>query len=352
MDLAEDAVREGKADVVAMIRQFIADPDCVNKAAQGRGDEIRPCIRCCACTGDDPHGCPKPLRCAVNPAAGRNPEYDVIHAAPKRKKIVIVGGGASGMEAARRASERGHSVVLFEKERELGGSLIAAGAGSLKDDVRRYADWSVRATLAQTDVDVRLGAPATPEAVRRECPDVIVVAAGSVQFAPEIPGIRGGNVCFAIDLDLERHSAGRRVVIIGAGLTGTETAVALRRSGREVTLIDALDISEIDARSGTSPSVSEPLRRMAERSGVRTFTGLTAKEITAGGVVAEDGAGNLRTFECDTVALSVGVRPVTAPAGELGSLGVPVITIGDCAGRPGNIASAVLSGFYAAIHLI
>ncbi|MDR1299575.1 MAG: FAD-dependent oxidoreductase [Oscillospiraceae bacterium] len=352
VDLAEDAVRDGKADVVAMIRQFIADPDCVNKAALGLGDEIRPCIRCCICTGDDPHGCPKPLRCSVNPAAGRNPMYDEIGAAPKQKKVVVVGGGAAGMEAARRAAERGYSVVLFEKERELGGSLTAAGANSLKGDVRRYADWAVHMTLAAPNIDVRLGAPAARDAVLRERPDAVIVASGSVQFAPDIPGIRGGNVCFAVELDLGEKSAGRRVVIIGAGLTGTETAVALSRKGHEVTLIDALELPEIDARGGASISVSEPLRRMADIEGVRTVTGLMAEAITDAGVIAVDSAGERHTFECDTVALSMGVRPVTAPAGELSDLGVPVYQAGDCAGRPGNIASAVLSGFYAATNLV
>jgi NADPH-dependent 2,4-dienoyl-CoA reductase/sulfur reductase-like enzyme len=109
MDLAEEALAAGQADVVAMIRAFIADPDQVNKARLGRGDEIRPCIRCCICTGDDPHGCPKPLRCSVNPQSGRNPEFDRIEKSEQQKKVVVVGGGAAGMEAVRRLTERGHT---------------------------------------------------------------------------------------------------------------------------------------------------------------------------------------------------------------------------------------------------
>ena len=93
LDLAEEALAAGKADMIAMIRQFIADPDCVNKARAGRGDEIRPCIRCMVCTGDDPHGCPKPLRCTVNPAAGRNPAFDVIPKNDPPRKVVVIGGG-------------------------------------------------------------------------------------------------------------------------------------------------------------------------------------------------------------------------------------------------------------------
>lgn len=108
--------------------------------------KFAPCIRCCICTGDDPHGCPKPLRCSVNPIAGRNLEFQSIPKAEVPKKVVIVGGGAGGMEAARWLAQRGHHPVLFEREDHLGGTLIAAAACSLKTDVRRYLDWSVRMT--------------------------------------------------------------------------------------------------------------------------------------------------------------------------------------------------------------
>ncbi|MDR1588571.1 MAG: NAD(P)/FAD-dependent oxidoreductase [Oscillospiraceae bacterium] len=351
LELAEAAVRDGKADVVAMIRQFIADPDCVNKAARGDGDGIRPCIRCCICTGDDPHGCPKPLRCSVNPAAGRNPDYDVIRRADGPKRVVIAGGGAAGLEAARRASERGHSVVLFERGPQLGGSLIAAGANSLKDDVRRYVRWSVRSAQSAPNVEVRLNTEATRSAVEAERPDAVIIATGSEQFAPEIPGIHGDNVCFAAELDLGVRTAGRRVVIVGAGLTGTETAAALRRDGHEVTLIDLLDIPEIDARGGASLSVVAALRHIAAQAGVKVRTGLMALAVTGEGVVVQDRGGGQETLACDTVALSVGVRPVSGLVDELRGMDVPVLTAGDCAGRPGNISTAVLGGFYAAIHL-
>ncbi|MDR1821118.1 MAG: FAD-dependent oxidoreductase, partial [Oscillospiraceae bacterium] len=248
LDLAEQAVASGGADVVAMIRQFIADSDCAEKARRGLGDEIRPCIRCCICTGDDPHGCPKPLRCTVNPAAGRNPRFDKITRADAPKKVVIIGGGAAGLEAARRCAERGHTVVLFERAAELGGSLVAAGANELKTDVRRYAQWSVRQTLKTPNIDVRLNTAATREAVAAEKPDALIIAAGSSQIVPNIPGIGAKNVALATDVDLGHAAVGQRIALIGAGLTGTETAVALARAGHDVTIVDALELLAIDAR--------------------------------------------------------------------------------------------------------
>jgi 2,4-dienoyl-CoA reductase-like NADH-dependent reductase (Old Yellow Enzyme family)/NADPH-dependent 2,4-dienoyl-CoA reductase/sulfur reductase-like enzyme len=351
LDLAEEAVASGKADMVAMIRQFITDPDCVNKAKTGRGDEIRPCIRCMVCTGDDPHGCPKPLRCTVNPVAGRNPLFDHITKSAPAQKVVIVGGGAAGMEAARRCAERGNAVVLFEKEPALGGTLTAAGANRLKGDVRRYADWSVHQTLRTPGIDIRTGTEATRELVMKEKPDAVIVAAGSVPLVPNIPGIGGDNVCRTIDVDAGRASVGKRVVLIGAGLTGTETAVVLAQDGHEVTVIDMLSLQEIDSRGAGSRNVAAYLRGMADRAGVRVVTGVKAKEITKDAVIAEDGDGRLVTFKCDSVVLSMGVKTLTDVAREFEGCAGTVFVAGDCAAKAGNITSAVRDGFYAAMNI-
>ncbi len=351
LDLAEKAVSDGSADVVAMIRQFIADPDCVNKARDGRGDEIRPCIRCCICTGSDPHGCPTPLRCSVNPPSGRNPRFDEIPKLKEEKKVVIVGGGAGGMEAARRLSERGANVVLFEKDNRLGGSLIIAGANPIKGDVARYADWSVRMTERLENVDIRLSAEATPELVKAENPDAVIVAVGSDQIVPEIPGIHGDNVMLAVDVDMKIKTPGKKVILVGAGLTGTETAVTLAREGHEVTLIDMLSIDEIDSRGNSSRSCTAMLRRMAEEAGVQTITGLRLTEIRENGIAADDLNGKSVFLPCDSVVLSMGVRARSQLADSFDGTAKTVIKIGDCVRRGGNILSAVLDGFYAAMNI-
>ena len=351
LDLAEKAVSDGSADVVAMIRQFIADPDCVNKARDGRGDEIRPCIRCCICTGSDPHGCPTPLRCSVNPPSGRNPRFDEIPPLKEAKKVVIVGGGAGGMEAARRLSERGANVILFEKEDRLGGSLILAGANPIKGDVARYADWSVQMTERLENVEIRLSSEATPEAVKAENPDAVIVAVGSDQIVPEIPGISGDNVMLAVDVDMGTKKPGKKVVLVGAGLTGTETAVTLARQGHEVTLIDMLSIDEIDSRGNSSRSCTSMLRRMAEEAGVETITGLRLTEVRDDGIFARDESGKNVFLPCDSVVLSMGVRARSQLAGSFDGTAKTVIKIGDCVRRGGNILTAVLDGFYAAMNI-
>ncbi len=349
--LAEAALAAGQADMIAMIRQFIADPACVEKARIGRGDEIRPCIRCMVCTGDDPHGCPKPLRCTVNPVMGRHPLFDVIPKSQPPQKVVVIGGGAAGLEAARRCAQRGNTVVLFEKEPVLGGTLIAAGANALKADVRRYGEWSVRMTERTPGIDIRTGTAATRELVAAEKPDAVIVAVGSEPIIPDIPGSNNPNVCLASDVDLGKARVGKRVALIGAGLTGTETAVTLARDGHEVLLIDMLSLEQIDSRGNASRSVVNVLRRMAQEAGVTVMTGLTAREITDGALVAEDEAGTLVKLRCDSVVLSLGLRPRAALAAIFKDCAPQVYTIGDCAAKSGNITSAVLSGFYAAMNI-
>ena len=359
LDLAEEALKNGQTDMIAMIRQFITDPDCVNKAKRGRGDEIRPCIRCMVCTGDDPHGCPKPLRCSVNPVAGRSPLFDTIPKSTSPKKVVVIGGGASGMEAARRLRERGHKVILFEKEPILGGTLIAAGSNRLKGDVRRYFEWSVRTTERTPGIDIRKQTAATRALVMKEKPDAVIVAVGSEPFVPGIPGIKAAdgvsglsaNVFLAVDVDMGKAKPGKRIVLIGAGLTGTETAVVLARDGHEVTLIDMLTLDEIDSHGGASRGVATFLRRMSDAAGVKVITGLKAEEITKDAVIAEAQDGRTVTLPCDSVVLSMGVRPRAGLVKEFEGCADDVYVIGDCAQKAGNILTAVRDGFYAAMNI-
>ena len=344
---AEKAIREGQCDAVAMIRAFLADPEQLIKAREGRVEEIRPCLRCNVCTGDDPHGCPKPLRCTVNAPQGRQPLFDRIEPARPGKKVVVVGGGAAGMEAARRLTERGLRPVLFEKEKELGGSLRTAGANPLKGDVRRYGDWSVRMTRAKPDIDLRLGTEATRERIEAEKPDAVIVAVGSTPIVPPVEGVKGPNVCLAQDIDRGLYTPGKRVVIVGAGLTGTETAITLAREGHEVTVMDMLPMGAVMARDKAVGKA----HRLAQKEGVLFKEEFRLKAITPHSLIGEEKNGETVEIACETVALSLGVRPRKDVLEALEGVCGEMYFVGDCALRQGNITTAVRDGFYAAMNV-
>jgi len=347
MQSAEQAVAEGVCDMVAMIRAFLADPDQIKKAREGKTDEIRPCIRCNVCTGDDPHGCPKPLRCTVNAIQGRQPLFDQIEPADPKKKVVIVGGGAAGMEAARRLSQRGIRPVLIEESEQLGGMLRTAGANPIKSDVRSYAAWSVRMTLRDKNITVRCGEKATRERVMAERPDALIIAVGSAPIVPPVKGINDPKVCLAMDIDLGKAKPGKRVVIVGAGLTGTETAVSLVREGHEVTVIDMLTMQELQSRE----KAIRTAQNLALAEGVTFLEQYALDSVTENGLLAKDSAGDLHELPCDTVALSLGVRSRSAVVEELSGICEETYVIGDCNTRQGNITSAVREGFYAAMNI-
>ena len=179
IDEAEAILAAGKADIVAMAKALIADQDLVTKARLGEADEIRPCLRCLECAYGGLIG--TPLRCAVNPQAGREVKYREIPLARRKKRVLVIGGGPAGMTAARTACERGHDVTLWEKSDRLGGRLYEAAALPQKDTARAYIDWAIRSTM-KCGATVVLGKEATPAAIEAEAPDAVIVAVGA-EFA-------------------------------------------------------------------------------------------------------------------------------------------------------------------------
>lgn len=350
MDLAEEALESGKADIVAMIRPFIADPDMVNKAKNGQTEDIRPCIRCCVCTGDDPHGCPKPLRCSVNAVSGRNMTFDPVLKAEKTKKVVVVGGGCAGMEAARRLSERGHQVVLYEQAERLGGNLWPAGDNALKFNIKSYCDWSIRATEKDPNIKICLNTAATKRLIEEIHPDALIIAAGSKPIIPSIPGGDGEQVVFAEDVDMGKVVCGQKVVIAGAGLTGSETAVALAKEGHEVIQIDMLSLAEIDAKVNASRNNIGVLRGMQCQCGVKILEKTRLKEICKDKILCQKEDGEEVSIPCDTVVLSLGMKSERKTVEELSGIVPETYVVGDC-NKVGNITSAVREGFYAAMNV-
>lgn len=320
-ELAERLIAEGRVDMVTMARALIADPEMPRKALEGRVDEIRPCVAC-------NQGCYDRLfanldiSCMSNPAAGREDEF-AIRPAPNPRKVMVVGGGPAGMEAARVAASRGHQVTLYEKSSALGGQLALAavppGKGEINSLVSYYSN-----QMARLGVKVNLGQEATAETVGREKAEAVIVAAGASPIIPNMAGVNGQNVVTALDVLAGKSGAGERVVIVGGGQVGVETADFLAEQGKKVTILEMLDKIGPDLGVTVRWIV---MKRIAEK-GIKSFSGARVQEITSKGVTYEkDGASQF--LEADTVVLAVGARAEKKLTQELESK-VEVYAVGDC----------------------
>jgi len=237
-ELANDVISKGEIDMMGMGRPLLADPELANKFAKGDLENIRPCIGC-------HQGCLsrifqfKDICCAVNPACARELSYDVTKA-DKQKKVLVIGGGLSGMEAARVCALRGHTVELYERTDKLGGAFIAASAEDYKGDERRLLKWYIN-QLKDLKVNIVFNSEVDKEFVDKNNYDEVFVATGAVERKLDIPGLQGENVTYAIDTLLHTEIKGENVLIVGGGLTGIEIACELGKKGKNVTVAEACD---------------------------------------------------------------------------------------------------------------
>ncbi len=347
LEHAEQAVSSNKVDMVAMVRTILADTNCVENTRRGLQEKTRPCVRCNSCIHST-HTLFRPIRCAVNPLIGRETEY--INREPRHyvKKLAVVGGGPGGLEAARTAANRGHRVMLFEKSDRLGGSLIMASAAPFKSDMRKYLDWSVRTVMQDPNIEVRLGFKATSEILRRESVDAAIIAIGAKPVILDMPSDKAGKACWVGDIELGIKKAGERVVIAGAGFTGLEAALSLAMEGRQVTVIDMLPPEKIGA-DGIAIYVTGLIKLLRD-NGVKILCPVKLVDVNEEGAVISDENG-IRTISCDTVVLSLGVKPDREQAEELADAAAESYIIGDCSFRGGTLWKAVHSGFDAAMRL-
>lgn len=345
IDTAERIIAEGKADIVAMARNILADMDFVNKAYRGEAENIRPCLRCIECASRPAKG--GGVRCSVNPQLGRELYYRNIPKADEKKKVVVIGGGPAGMMAAQTARKRGHEVVLFEKDDELGGRLREASALFCKADHHaRYLAWDVRETFA-SGADIRLGFEATPDAVFAEHPDAVIVACGGDYVFPRIPGLDESRVITASEADLGLKPVGARVAIIGGGISALECGIQLAYEGREVVIFDRNPEDALwrevmnELRSG--------LVELKDRYGVRLVDEALVKEVRGSEVVYER-RGEYDNVLADTIVVACGLRPREDIVEGFRELMPQVTVVGD-ARSTGNIFAANMDAFNAAVEL-
>lgn len=339
--VAADILNKNQADLIGMARALLCDPDLPNKVKAGLLDEVRPCIACCRCLDDALDD--KTALCSSNARLGRELEY-VIKKADKPKKVFVIGGGPGGMEAARVAALRGHQVTLFEKKDSLGGQLPVAAMPSYKREMNGLVEYFAY-QMKNTGVKVRLGVEAGEEVILKEKPDAVIIATGAESIVPNIPGIRGGNVATAIDVLSGKKDVGSRVIIIGGGLIGCETAEYLLSKGKQITIVEMLDKIGKDIGASYRWLILSRLRK----AGVRMEVKAKAEEINERGVViSRDGA--KQAIESDNVVVAVGMRANNALVEKLQGKVNNLHVIGD-ASSPRRIREAVDEAFKVAKDL-
>jgi 2,4-dienoyl-CoA reductase-like NADH-dependent reductase (Old Yellow Enzyme family)/thioredoxin reductase len=338
-ELAEQILREGKADMVAMGRALIADPYLPQKALRGEPHTIRRCIGC-------NQGCmdrltqEKGISCIHNPEVGREGELSM---AQRPKKVWVIGGGPSGMEAALVAALRGHRVELFEKRESLGGQCMLAAVPPGKEDFDAVREF-LEGELKRREVPVHTKVEVTAEKVAQEKPEVVILATGSIPLVPDLPGIRGGNVTNAREV-IEGKPVGQKVVVVGGGLVGVETALFLSAGGKRVVVIEMLDEIGRDAGSLNRARLKEELRKTDIE--VRCRTKLLRVDEKSIDVESDNG---IETIGAETIVIAVGAKSENPLLPELKRIVSEVYAVGDCA-SPRDMLAAINEAFDIALRI-
>jgi 2,4-dienoyl-CoA reductase-like NADH-dependent reductase (Old Yellow Enzyme family)/thioredoxin reductase len=347
---AEEILASGKADMVAMCRPLLADPEMPRKFALGREEDHRPCLRCQYC------GfrliIPAVINCAVNPFLGNETEFPgaKVKKAEVKKRVAVIGGGPAGMQALLTLCERGHDVTLYEMSDRLGGHVVPGSALPFKQDVKDYLEYLLR-QAEKAPARILLNTEATKETLDAEAYDALIIAVGSRPIVPKLPGIDKPHVHWAPDADTGKVKPGNKTVIVGAAAVGIECAVALKQAGKDVTVVEmAPNMDNLRASAG---GVAMELMSLVEELDIPIHLSCRLEEVTDDTVICRDtGTAETLEFPADTVLLAVGMaaRHDVADALRRSAPETEVFVVGDAA-EAGSIATAVRSAFKAAAYV-
>jgi len=347
--VAADILARGEADLIGLGRALLCDPDFVRKTLLGKMSEIRRCTACCHCfdlimraiRGDTKAD----LACSLNPELGHEGE-GLIKPADRGKRVVVIGGGPAGLEAARVCALRGHQVTLYEKEKRVGGMLNVADKPPHKEEIRNIIDY-YEAQMKALRVNLRLNEPFTSETWKQTTPqtDAVILAAGARESFPDIPGIQDADVLTAVDVLKGTMPAQKHVVIVGGGMIGVETAEFLADAGKTVTLIEMLDAIASDIGVSLRWDL---LSRIKKKATILTSTRVIEIKKSSLKVVGENG--RIREIPADVIVLATGLTSLQELIPVLYRAEVKFYNIGSSR-EPGQIVQAVSDGFHAACNI-
>ncbi len=353
-ELADKAIAEGKIDFVIMGRQMLADPEFANKCMRGEEDSIRRCLRCYLCFPGSPEEGYTDLpytseelalfvgHCRINPLAHLPFDPEVLPAAVKSNKVLIIGAGPAGMQAAITACDRGHKVTLVDKRDKLGGILRFTDVDVDKPDLRNFKNVLIH-EVEKRDINVCLNTEATPEFVKSFGADSVIIATGSLPVTPPIKGIE--NAYQAMDVYDGKVKPGKKIVMIGGGLVGCEAGLHLQKTGHEVIIVEMLDRIANESYG----SYREALVWEMEKAGVKYLEKHKCLEIEKNSVKIE-GEDGVKILEADTVLFALGMKTVPYDELKKAAGSAEVFVIGDAI-KPAQVDQSTRSGYLAAIDI-